>query len=62
LFRASDGSTFTESSSGSGCNPTDAAAIALIVTNGYCDIEMAVLRASPFSLVQADLIYAKVAA
>lgn len=62
LFRESDGSTFTESSSGSGCNPSDPTAIALIVTNGYCDIEMAILRVSPFSLVQADLIYAKVAA
>lgn len=51
--------TFSEATSGTGCNPTDASAIATIVSNEQCNIEMSVLRDAPFNLAQGDPIVVK---
>ena len=61
-IRESDGSTFSEAPAGSGCSPASSAAIAAIVTNENCDIEMSLLRAAPFNLVQGEPIVVRVRA
>jgi hypothetical protein len=58
-IREDDGVSFSLAPSGSGCNPTDPTAIATIVANENCDIEMSVLRGEPFNLVQGNAIVVK---
>jgi hypothetical protein len=62
FIRQNDGSTFSEAPAGSGCSPSSPAEIATIVANENCDIEMSVLRATPFDLVQGDPIVVKMQA
>lgn len=62
FIRESDGSTFSVAPSGSGCSPSSPAAIASVVANENCDIEMSLLRVAPFNLVQGDPIVVKMQA
>jgi hypothetical protein len=61
-IRAADGTTFVMSPTGTGCNPTSTAAVALIVTNAWCEMEMADLSAAPYTLLQGAQIIATVEA
>jgi hypothetical protein len=54
--------TFSEAPSGSGCNPTTPADKATIVSNNNCEIEMNVLRSSPYNFTFDGLLIAKVQA
>jgi hypothetical protein len=56
LILASDGVTYEEETSD--CDGSDAGPL----TNNYCDIAMANLRASPFNLAQGDTVIARVRA
>jgi hypothetical protein len=51
LVRQSDASTFTQTALGSGCRPADPTAIAKIVTDAYCEIEMQAFLDAPYSLI-----------
>jgi len=62
LLRHSDGATFSESPSGSGCNPVSPTDIALVVAANSCSIEMSILRGAPFNLPQGALVVVKVQA
>lgn len=62
LVRDSGGSTFVAVPSGSGCEPGTPAAMATIVSNAACEIEMALFWTAPFNLAQGADIVAKVQA